>query len=81
MARQSVVVPLPALMKDEKKYADAVDVLDQLETWTHKIYSKAGICDIPNAEDHVPPNLPVDSRSRPDQPSLRIPLTPEESDP
>ena len=81
MASQSVVVPLPVLMKDEKKYADVVDVLDQLETWTHEIYSQAGICDIANDEDHVPPDLPVDSRSRPDQPSAHIPPTPEASDP
>ena len=25
------MVPLPVLMKDEKKYADVVDVLDQLK--------------------------------------------------
>ena len=81
MASQSVVVPLPVLMKDEKKYADVVDVLDQLETWTHEIYSQAGICDIANDEDHVPPDLPVNSRSRPDQPSAHIPPTPEASDP
>ena len=33
MSAQSVVVPLPVLMKDEKKYAEVVDVLDQLEVW------------------------------------------------
>ena len=59
-------MPLPVLIKDEKKYANVVNVLDQLETWTHEIYSQADICDVPNDEDHVPPNLPVDSRSRPD---------------
>ena len=31
MSSESVVVPLPVLMKDEKKYADVVDVLDQCE--------------------------------------------------
>jgi hypothetical protein len=71
MASQSVVVPLPVLMKDEKKYVDIVDVLDQLESWAHDIYSKAGICDIPTNKDHTPPNLPIDSRSKPDQPSAR----------
>ena len=33
MSTASVVVPLPVLMKDEKKYAEVVDVLDQLEVW------------------------------------------------
>ena len=81
MARQSVVVPMPVLMKDEKKYTDIINVLDQLETWTHDIYSQAGICDTYTIKDHVPPNLPVNSRSRPDQPSAHIPPTPEASDP
>ena len=33
MSIMSEVVPLPVLMKDEKKYAEVVDVLDQLEVW------------------------------------------------
>ena len=81
MASQSVVTPLPVLMKDEKKYSDIVDVLDQLEGWVHDIYSKAGICDIPTNQDHTPPDLPVNARSRPDQPSAHIPPTPEPNDP
>ena len=36
MAQKSVVITMPIIMKDEKKYAEVVDVLDQLETWTHK---------------------------------------------
>ena len=80
MASQSVVFPLPVLMKDEKKYSDIVDVLDQLEGWVHDIYSKAGICDIPTNQDHTP-DLPVNARSRPDQPSAHIPPTPEPNDP
>ena len=40
MTSQSIVVPLPILMKDEKKYSDVVDVLDQLEGWVHDTYSK-----------------------------------------
>ena len=62
MASQSVVTPLPVLMKDEKKYSDIVDVLDQLEGWVHDIYSEAGICDIPTNQDHTPPDLPVNAR-------------------
>lgn len=33
MSCASTVVPFPVLMKDEKKYADVFDVLDQLEVW------------------------------------------------
>ena len=43
MSSQSIVVPL--LMKDEKKYADVVDVLDQLESWARELYVQAGLCD------------------------------------
>ena len=50
----SFVVPLPVLMKDEKRYSDLVDVLDQLEAWVRVIYVKAGLC-APLNEDHVPP--------------------------
>ena len=52
MGTQSVVVPLPVLMKDEKKYSDLVDILDQLEVWVREIYAKAGRCAPPD-EDHV----------------------------
>ena len=44
MNLKSVVVSLPVLLKDEKIYADLVEVLDQLEAWVRKIYSKAGLC-------------------------------------
>ena len=47
MGTQSVVVPLLVLMKDEKKYSDLVDVLDQLEVWVREIYAKAGRCALP----------------------------------
>ena len=30
-SRKSAVVPFPVLMKDQKKYSEVVDVLDQLE--------------------------------------------------
>ena len=33
MSSESTVVPLPVLIKDEKKYAEVVNVLDQLEVW------------------------------------------------
>ena len=81
MASQSIVVPLPVLMKDEKKYSDIVDVLDQLEGWVHDIYSKAGICDVPTNQEHTPPALPDNTRSNPDQPFAHIPRIPEPNDP
>ena len=40
MSTKSEVLTMPIMMKDEKKYADCVDVLDQLEAWTHEIYTQ-----------------------------------------
>ena len=65
MKETSVVVPLPVLMKDEKKYADAVDVLD----WVKEIYVKAGLCVLPDPIDTTPPAPPIAAPSRPDQPA------------
>jgi len=76
---QSVVVPLPVLIK-EKKYSDLVDVLNQLEAWVHEIYAKAGICN-PAEEDHIPPGPPIVAPSRPDQPSSHLPPVPTTDDP
>ena len=47
MKSESVVIPLAVLMKDETKFAEVVDVLDQLEVWVHGISSRAGICASP----------------------------------
>ncbi len=80
MSTKSVVVPLPVLMMVEKKYAELVDVLDQLEVWMREIYSKAGMCD-PADPDHFPPGPPVAAPSRPDQPSSHVPPVPEIDDP
>lgn len=80
MSSQSVVVPLPVLMKDEKKYSDLVDVLDQLEAWVRDIYAKAGLCAPPD-EDHVPPGPPIAAPSRPDQPASHVPPVPAADDP
>ena len=67
MSRKSTVVPFPVLMKDEKKYSEVVDVLDQLETWSHDIFSKAGLSLVPDSS-HEPPQLQSNT-SRPDQPA------------
>ena len=42
-ANKSEIMTLPILMKDEKKYSDCVDMLDQLEEWTHDIYKASGL--------------------------------------
>ncbi|CAB3982271.1 Hypothetical predicted protein [Paramuricea clavata] len=39
MAMKSETITMPVLMKDEKKYAECVDVLDKLEDWTHQKYT------------------------------------------
>ena len=43
MRSPSVIIPYPVLMKNEKKYAELVSVLDTMETWIHKLYTKAGL--------------------------------------
>ena len=82
MSTQSVVVPLPVLMKDEEKYSGLVDVLDQLEAWVHEIYAeiKAGLCN-PADEDHIPPGPPIAAPSRPDQSLSYVLPVPSEDNP
>ncbi|KAJ7374424.1 hypothetical protein OS493_007530 [Desmophyllum pertusum] len=81
MKHQSVVVPLPVLMKDEKKYSDVVDVLDQLEDWVREMYVKAGLCVPPADQDHaIPPAPPIAAPSRPDQPASHMPPVPQAED-
>ena len=73
MDAKSVVVPFPVVMKDEKKYAEVVDVLDQLETWIHEIYSQAGLLlpvKVPDTLPLLPASLP--GSSRPDQPLSHV---------
>ena len=67
-------------MKDEKKYSDLVDALDQLEAWVCDIYAKADLCAPPD-EDHVPPGPPIAAPSRPDQPASHVPPVPAAGDP
>lgn len=80
MSSQSIVVPLPVLMKDEKKYTDVVDVLDQLESWARELYVQAGLCDPPDDGNH-PPKPPIAAPFRPDQPASHVPPVPELDDP
>ena len=79
MKMKSEVVTMPVLMKDEK-YAEIVNVLDQLEQWAHEIYAAAGLCSSsPVVNDG--PTPPIATSSRPDQSALHVPLTPYENDP
>lgn len=80
MSTKSVVAPLPVLFKDEKKYAEVVDVLDQLELWTCEIYSKAGLCN-PADPEHVPPGPSIGAPVRLDQPASHVPPVPQIEDP
>ena len=85
---KSTIVPFPVLLKDEKKYADIVDVLDQLETWVHEIYVKAG--QIPDSDGSVdyetsltvgPTQGLSESTSRPDQPLSHVHPVADPNDP
>ena len=79
MKMKSEVITMPILMRDEKKYAEVVDVLDQLEQWTHEIYSAAGLCSSDLVADDTTP--PIATSSRPDQPASHVPPKPSENDP
>ena len=77
--KKSVITTLPVLMKDEKKYSDCVDVLDQLEEWTHQIYDASGLCT--NIQS-TPENAPaIASSTQPDRPRAHIPSVATNTDP
>ena len=79
-AIKSDIITMPVLMKDEKKYSDCVDVLDQLEEWTHNIFKSSGCGKDP--ADQPPVSHPlVLVPPRPDQPRSHIPSVMSESDP
>ena len=77
-SQRSEIMTLPVLMKDEKKYSDCVDVLDQLEEWTHEVYYASGLCkDSQSSTLHTP----VEVATRPDQPRAHVPPVPSDADP
>ena len=78
-AIKSEIITMPVLMKDEKKYSDCVDVLDQLEEWVHDIYKSSGHWKDP-AQPRVPYPIVV-VPTRPDQPRSHIPPAALDSDP
>ena len=55
-------------MKDEKKYADCIEILDQLEKWTYQIYLAAGLCSSELDPITEAPMPTIGCTSRPDQP-------------
>ncbi len=77
-AQKSDIMTLPVLMKDEKKYSDCVDVLDQLEEWTQDIYSASGVIDCQTSSTA---GTLVEVPTRPDQPRAHIPPVSSEHDP
>jgi hypothetical protein len=80
MARKSEVLTMPVVMKDEKKYSDCVDVLDQLEKWTQEIYAAAGLCSPePEPSEDITPT--IGTTSRPDQPASHGPPVTSDRDP
>ena len=80
MSCKSDIITMPVLMKDEKKYSDCVDVLDQLEEWTQDIYKVSGIYKEQPDQPSVPPLL-VQVPTRPDQPRSHIPPAASDFDP
>lgn len=72
MSTRSEFITMPIVMKDEKKYAECFDVLGQLETWTHEIYSAAGLCSR-EPESSNQSNPVITAHSRPDQPASHVP--------
>jgi hypothetical protein len=80
MSTRSEVVTMPVVLKDEKKYAECVEVLDQLEKWTHEIYSAAGLCSPADKSPKETTPL-IGAHSRPDQPASHVPPATNESDP
>ena len=80
MASKSEVLTMPIVMKDEKKYSDCVDVLDQLEKWTQEIYTAAGLCS-PEPESSEDATPAIGTTSRPDQPASHVPPVTSDSDP
>ena len=81
MKGKSEVMTLPVLMKDEKKYSDVVDVLDQLEAWTHEIYQAAGGPNESTVQASSDAHNLVEVPTRPDQPRAHIPPTSSDDDP
>ena len=75
MATKSETITMSVLMKDEKKYAECVDVLDKLEEWTHQIYSAAGLYQSSGSTLHsIPATSQFASSNHTSQPAISDPI-------
>ena len=69
-SEKSEIVTLPILLKDEKKYSDCVEILGQLEEWTHEIYEAS---DLPEKESSSPSTPLIGDYANPDQSRSHVP--------
>ena len=81
MQERSLIVPFPVLFKDEKKYAEIVDVLDHLETWIHQIYAKAREVSLDDEDLNGQSESPTSSTTNPDQPLSHVHPAADPNDP
>jgi hypothetical protein len=65
MSKKSIIVPLPMMMKDEKKYEDVVDILDGYEQHLENIFVKADVIKKPveDTNSETPPIIGRQSAS------------------
>ena len=61
--QKSIVVNLPIIMKDEKKYSECVEIMDQLETWVEEIMTAANLA--PSAQLDSSSQVPSSSQLSP----------------
>lgn len=80
MGLKSDIMTLPVLMKDEKKYSDCVDVLDQLEQWTEDVCKASGKYNFDKSLSTVSHPI-VQVPTHPDQPRSHIPPIGSQTDP
>lgn len=71
--QESDITTMSVLMKDEKKYADCVDVMDTLETWIHDIYTIYTKAKKLSLSSTAPPPPEIFAPSRLDQPKSHSP--------
>ena len=68
--KKPIVVNLPIIMKDEKKYSECIEIMDQLETWVEEIMTAANLA--PSAQSDSSSQLTSSSQLSP--PSQLDPL-------
>lgn len=71
MKSESVVIPFLVMMKEETKYSELIDVLDTMENWVQKLFSKAGISPNPGVPIVIP-GQPIGTASHPGQPVSHV---------